>query len=271
MAKRSVVITGAASGIGEACARRFAADNDHLILADGNEAALRVAAENLRARGATVSTTVADASNRLQVHNISAEALESHGRIDVLVHASMAFENTGFLETTAEDFERLIDANLKGAFYVNQAAAKQMVRQAEEASIGEAAGVIVNILSSEAVTASPDRVVFAATQGGAHQLTKAVAMALSHHAIRVNAVGIGAVKGETIGLVDSKSARASVPLGRLGDPDDVAECVYFLTSPSAGYITGQTIYVDGGRLVRSIDSGEGTSDEKKSRKRPTTA
>lgn len=269
MAKRSVVITGAATGIGEACARRFAAENDHLVLADSDEARLRIVADDLREKGATVSTTIADASNRLQVHNIIAEALESHGRIDVLVHASMAFENTSFLETTTEDFDRLLDANLKGAFNVNQAAARQMVRQAEDAGVTEEAGVIVNILSAEAVTASPDRVVFAATQGGAHQLTRAVAMALSSHAIRVNAVGIGAVKGETISNVDTKTARESVPLGRLGDPDDVADCVFFLTSPSAAYITGQTIYVDGGRLVRSIDSGESTPPPSKKGRKQT--
>lgn len=250
MARRSVIVTGAAHGIGAACARRFAAAGDRLVLADPNEEKGRALADEIAGKGGEASFVLADAAIRLHVHNIIAEALETYGRVDALAH--MAFEDFSapFLETTEEEFDRVVVAKLRSAFLINQAAAKQFIRQAEGGS-NEFAGVIVNLISTEAVTAAPDHVAFAATQGGLLQLTKAIALALSPYGVRVNAVGIGGIKSELASGADMKELRELAPLKRLGDPEEVAETVFFLASKAASYITGQTVYVDGGRMIRS--------------------
>ncbi|MCB2096792.1 MAG: SDR family oxidoreductase [Parvularculaceae bacterium] len=250
MPNRSVIITGAASAIGAACARRFIDDGDKVVLADDDEEALRGLTDELKSKGDAAFVT-ADVANKLHVHNIIAEALETHGGVDVLVNAVIDVESGEFLELTDESFETQIASNLRGGFLLNQAVCRQMKKQLDASSSDRSDGAIVNILSVEAVTVAADRVAFAVAQGGLHQLTKAAALAMSPTGVRVNAVGIGAIKSDYMKDFDSKSARGTVPLNRIGDPDEVAEAAFFLASPAASYITGQTLFVDGGRLVRS--------------------
>lgn len=250
MPGRSVVIAGAATAIGAACARRFIEAGDRVILADEDEAKLRLLAEEINAKGEAAFVT-ADISNRLHVHNIVAEALETFGRVDVLVNATLNVAAGDFLEISEDEFNQMIDWNLKGAFLVSQAVCRQFVKQLDESTSDKSDGVIVNVLSVEAVTVAADRVAFAASQGGMHQLTKATALAMSTYGVRVNAVGIGAIKSDYMKDFDLKSARSTVPLDRVGDPEEVAEAAFFLASEAASYITGQTLFVDGGRLVRS--------------------
>ncbi|MEZ5896010.1 MAG: SDR family oxidoreductase [Parvularculaceae bacterium] len=254
MPERAVVIMGAGSSIGAACARRFSAAGERVVLADRDEKYCRDLVEELTAKGGKAVFVSADSSVRLDVHNVIAEALEAYGRVDVLVNAVMEIENCEFLETTEEQFDRIIAANLRGAFMVNQAVAKHFVRQYENDPDEAPDGAIVNIMSVEAVTATAERTAFAASQGGLNQLTKAVSLALSKYGVRANSVGIGAIKGEFLKDYEPKSARNTVPLNRIGDPEEVAEAVFFLASPASSYITGQTLYVDGGRLVRSAAS-----------------
>lgn len=250
MSGRSVIIVGAASAIGEACARRFAEAGDRLVLADTNETAGKALAAELAEKSGAVFVA-ASVANRLHVHNIIAEALETYGRADVLVNVTLHVASSDFLEMSEEAFDAVVAANLKGAFLLCQAAARQFVKQIDKSAESEGENAIVNLLSTEAITAAPDRTAFAASQGGLQQLTKAVALALSPYAIRVNAVGIGAINAEYMDEFDYKSAKSTVPLNRIGDPAEVAEAVYFLASPAASYVTGQTLFVDGGRLVRS--------------------
>ena len=235
MPSRNIIITGAAGGVGAACARRFAANGDRLLLADPDEAGGKAFAEQLRESGVEATFVHADVTNRLHVHNIIAEALDAYGGIDVLAHTVMTQFSAPFLETSEDDFDRIVAANIRGAFLINQD---------EDA----APGVIVNIGSVEAVTAAADHVAFAASQGGLHQLTKAVAMAMSPHGVRANLVGVGAIKGE-LTETEREGEREATPLKRIGDPDEVAEVAFFLASDAASYVTGQTVYVDGGKLA----------------------
>lgn len=250
MVGRSVVITGAAQGIGAACVARFAASGDKLVLADVDESAGRTLTRQLIEQNFEAVFVHADVTNRLHVHNIIAEALEAFGRIDVLAHTILERHSAPFLETSEEDFDRIVTANIRGAFLINQAVSKQMVKQLDQSAATESAGVIVNVGSVEAVTASADQVAFAASQGGLHQLTKAIAMSMSRFGIRANAVGVGAIKGDISSESESETLQNATPLQRLGDPEEVAEVIFFLSSEFASYVTGQCIYVDGGSLAR---------------------
>ena len=253
MAGRSVIVTGAARGVGAACARRFVQNGDKVVLADQDEEAGRAHAKELRDGGGEAAFVHADVSNRLHVHNIIAEALDAFGRIDALAHTTMEQFSAPFLETTEDDFERIVASNIRGAFLINQAVARHFVKRGEQADAAAASfpGAIVNIGSVEAVTAAADHVAFAASQGGLHQLTKAVAIAMSPYGVRANLVGVGAIKGETSDSAQRDAERAATPLRRIGDPEEVAEVVFFLAGEAASYVTGQCVYVDGGRLVNN--------------------
>lgn len=249
MSGRSVIITSAGRGVGEACARRFAKDGDRLIIADQDEDAGQALLTELRDSGVEAAFVHADVSNRLHVHNIIAEALDAYGGVDVLAHTMLAQLSAPFLETSEEDFENIVAANLRGAFLINQAVAKHFVKRNNDADNPSTPGAIVNIGSVEAVTPAADHVAFAASQGGVHQLTKAVAIAMSPHGVRANMVGVGAIKGEMADTAMREQERDATPLNRIGDPEEVAEVVFFLASEAASYVTGQCVYVDGGRLA----------------------
>lgn len=247
MNNRAVIVTGAGRSIGAACARRFADAGDRLLLADADEDAGRRVFEELQSAGKEVAFVHGDVSNRLHVHNIMAEAMDAFGRVDVLTHAAMEVFSAPFLETNEDEFSRVIAANILGAFLMNQAVCKQFLKQ----DAGDVDGAIVNIGSVEAVTAAADHVAFATSQGGLHQLTKAIAIAMSPHGVRANLVGLGSIKGETLADGARDMEREATPLKRIGDPEEVADVVYFLASDAASYVTGQCLYVDGGRLANA--------------------
>ena len=252
MANRSVVITGAGAGIGAACAQKFASEGDHLILVDVDEEKGRALSEQLGGEERKISFVLADITKKLDVHNVIAEALESNGRIDVLVNAAIEHFAAPFLETSEDDMARVLEHNVLGAFLINQAVAKQMVRQRDDelakAADAESPYAIVNIGSVDAVATQSIHVAFAASEGGVHQMTKSIALALCPHAIRVNTVGVGIIRGEG---ENGKLHKPVAPLERVGEPEEVANVVFFLSTKAASFVTGQSVFVDGGQLVRA--------------------
>ncbi len=243
------IVTGGARGIGLAVARRFASDGARVVIADIDEDAGSRAAEDVGAHGA-VRFVRCDVGDSADVENLVASTVKVWGSLDALVNNAGVVHAADFLKVTEADFDRVIRTNLKGMFLVGQAVARQMVKQIEE---GGTPGAIVNMSSINAVVAIGNQVPYSASKGGVMQLTKVMALSLAPYGIRVNAIGPGSIMTEMLATVmNDKAARGRVlsrtPLGRLGDPSEIAAVAAFLASDEASYITGETIYADGGRL-----------------------
>jgi glucose 1-dehydrogenase len=235
------VITGAARGIGFACAERFISEGARVVLVDIDDKGIEAA----RKLGSKAIFFKCDVSERAHVENAIGNLPKTHANIDILVNNAAASYRSDILTLTEDDFLLALKVNLLGAFHFTQLCARQMMQRTRE---GESAGAIVNIASINSLLAMPEAVAYCASKGALLQLTRASALALAPYGIRVNAVGPGSVatEGNTESL-DRVSNRT--PLGRFGTPEEIAGVVAFLASPDAAYITGEIIYVDGGRLV----------------------
>ncbi len=244
------IVTGGAKGIGLAVARRFAQEGARVVVADIDEDAGSRAVEDVGALGA-VRFIRCDVGDKADVENLVQSTVQTWGSVDALVANAGIVHAADFLEIEEADFDRVIRVNLKGIFLAGQAVARQMVKQIED---GGAPGAIVNMSSINAVFAIANQVPYSASKGGVMQLTKVMALSLAPYGIRVNAIGPGSIMTEMLASVATdKAARHVVlsrtPLGRIGDPSEIASIAAFLASDDASYITGQTIYADGGRLT----------------------
>jgi NAD(P)-dependent dehydrogenase (short-subunit alcohol dehydrogenase family) len=244
------IITGGAKGIGLACAERMSADGAKVVIADVEEEAGESAAGELARQGREVMFVNCDVSAKLDVRNLVTATLDAYGAIDILVNNAGIVAGGDFLDISEADFDRVLAVNLKGAFLVGQAVARQMV---EQVNSGAKPGSIINMSSVNAVFAIANQVPYTVSKGGMNQLTKVMALALAPHGIRVNAIGPGSIMTDILKSVASdEEARRRIlsrtPLGRIGDPAEIAAIAAFLASDDASYITGQTIYADGGRL-----------------------
>ncbi len=246
---KATIVTGGASGIGYAIAERFVNDGASVMIADVDPARGEKAAAALSAKGKALfhKTNVAD---RAEVDSLVAAAIAAFGRIDVLVNNAGIVHASDFLDLAEADFDRVLGVNLKGSFLVGQAVARHM---AERVKAGERPGSIVNMSSVNAVFALPNQIPYSVSKGGVNQLTKGMAIGLAPYGIRVNAIGPGSIMTEMLASVNSDPAAKNrllsrTPLGRIGEPAEIAAIAAFLASDEASYITGQTIYADGGRL-----------------------
>lgn len=247
---RVVIVTGAARGIGQACAKRAAAEGAKVVLADLNDVEGTRSAEQICSAGGTAKFIQTNVAERLDVHNLIAATLETYGDVDVMVCNAGIVDDAPFLELDENEFDRILRTNLKGTFLCGQAAARQFIKQIDA---GRAPGAIVNLSSVNAFFGLPDHVAYSTSKGGVMQLTRSMAVALAPHGIRVNAVGPGTIETPLIAdVVKDEAFRGKVlsrtPLGRFGQPDEIAAIVVWLASEQASYVTGETIYADGGRL-----------------------
>lgn len=246
---KTAVITGAAQGIGYAIAHRFLSEGAQVVIADINDEKGEAAAKELAALG-DVHYVSADVGERLDVHNLIAATIDTFGDIDILVNNAGIVIGGDFLTISEDDFDKVMRVNLKGAFLCSQAAAKHMVKRVAD---GGPAGCIINMSSTNAKLAIPTQIPYTISKGGVRQLTNVLAQYLAPHGIRVNAIGPGSIATEMLDAVNSnpeakRRLLARTPMGRIGEPAEIASIAAFLASADSGYVTGQTIYADGGRL-----------------------
>ncbi len=238
------IVTGAARGIGLAIAQRFVKEGAHVALADWLADDVKAEAAALGSSALAVPTDVGDAG---AVRRLVERTVERFGRLDCMVANAAVQAEIPFLDLTEEEFDRVIRVNLKGAFLCGQTAARQMVKAGSR-------GTIINMSSVNAVVAHPVLVHYAASKGGIAMLTKGMAVSLAPHGIRVNGIGPGTVNTPINanffgmpGMVERFLMRT--PLGRIAEADEIASVAVFLASDDASYVTGTTIYADGGRLA----------------------
>jgi glucose 1-dehydrogenase len=253
LAERVAVVTGAAQGIGAACVRALAEAGAHVVVSDVNEIGGTALAREIAAAGGHAVFKRADVTVQSDFVQLVAHAVDHFGRLDILVSNAGIVHGADFLELAEEDFDRVLRVNLKGAFLCGQAAARQMIAQPlREGS--SARGVIINMSSVNAVVAIANQVPYTVSKGGLNQLTKVMALALAPHGIRVMGIGPGSIATELLrnAVLSDESAKQRIlsrtPLKRLGEPQEVAAIAVFLASDDASYLTGTTIYPDGGRL-----------------------
>ena len=249
LANKVAIVTGAARGIGLAIAKRFIEEGAKVLLADIDERDGALAAKHLGASARFVHCDVGDAAEVDRMIEAACRAFT--GDIDVLVNNAGINHGGEFLDFTEADFNRVLRVNLKGSFLAGQAAARRMVAQV---AAGKKPGAIVNMSSINSVVAIPNQLPYCVSKGGIQQLTGVMALALAPHGIRVNAIGPGSVMTEMLASVanDMSAKRrllSRTPLGRIAEPEEIASVAVFLASDDASYITGETIFVDGGRLA----------------------
>ena len=242
LANKVAIVTGATQGIGLACAQRLLAEGASVMLADVKAEGASTA-ESL---GANARFFKADVSRKADVDALVAETVREFGRIDILVNNAGVTHAAEFLDVAEEDFDRVLGVNLKSMFLCSQAVARHMV--------GQGSGSIINMSSVNGTLAIPNQVPYVVSKGGVNQLTRVASIALAAHGIRVNGVAPGTILTELAkkAVLGSPEARHTIlsrtPLGRCGEPEEVASVVAFLASDDASYMTGETIVVDGGRL-----------------------
>ena len=238
--KPVALVTRAAQGIGKACAEALAEDGYHVVLADVQESVKDAAA----ALGGT--GLICDMADPAAITAMFDRIEGEIGPVAALVNNAGVAMPGDFLDYDLDAFERVININLRGVFVALQRAGRTMVDRGIK-------GAIVNMSSINALVAIPSIPAYCASKGGVMQLTKSASLALAQHGVRVNAVGPGSIDTEMMAGVNAdpgamKMVMSRTPMLRVGTPQEIANVVAFLCSDKASYITGETIYVDGGRI-----------------------
>ena len=242
---KTAVVTGGSRGIGRAVCLVLAEGGANVVLCyAGNEAAAQETAQAVEALGAKALAVRCDVSDAVQVDALVKSAVEAFGRIDILVNNAGITRDNLLMRMSEADFDAVVAANLKGAFLCMKAASRLMLKQRY--------GRIVNLSSVVGLRGNAGQVNYAASKAGVIGMTKSLAKELASRGVTVNAVAPGFIETDmTAALSEAarSAAQGSIPMGRLGGPEDVARAVGFLASDDAAYVTGQVLAVDGGMAM----------------------
>jgi len=243
---RAAVVTGASGGIGKAIALALAAHGADVLVAGRNPDKTRQATAEVAASGRRAVPCSLEITSRASAEAMAAAALKEFGRIDILVNSAGMNIRKEILSITDSDWDQVLTTNLKGVLYCCQAVGKHMVQQQY--------GKIVNIASISCFLGHPARGAYASSKGGLIQLTRVMATEWAPHHVNVNAISPSAVDTPFIDGLKKDRHRLDrelerIPLGRIAVPDDVAGAAVFLASRAADFITGQNLFIDGGRTV----------------------
>jgi len=239
------IVTGSARGLGKAIATRLAEMGANIVLNDiPSSEAIESTAEEFKARGFNVIVTRGDVRNPEDVENMVNAAVEAFGRVDILVNNAGITRDTLLLKMSEQDWDDVLDINLKGAFLCTRAVAKVMIKQRS--------GKIINIASISGVMGNAGQANYSASKAGLIGLTKSTARELASRGITCNAVVPGFIMSKMTEVLPEKVKESylnSIPLKRFGTPEEVAKVVAFLASSDSDYITGQVIHIDGGLVM----------------------
>lgn len=248
---RVALVTGGASGIGLAVAQQLGALGARLAIADIDLEGADAAAQSLAAAGAEAIPLKVDVSRPDEADSLAETVANHFGRLDILVHSAGVGMERAFLETTPEEWRRLIDIDLSGTFYCAQACARRMVQAGY--------GRIVCLSSAAGLRGGTGRAAYGAAKGGVIALTKVMAVELAPHGVTANALAPGAIETELVSRMHSAETRrvyrAGIPMDRYGSPEETAFAAVFLASEQARYVTGQILGVDGGFLAAGVMHG----------------
>lgn len=243
------IVTGATKGIGVAIAKEYTLEGAKVVLAGRTEELGQKVVDEIREKGGDAIMVVCDMSKTSDIDNLVAQTVKHYGGVDIVVNNAGVNHSTNFFDISEEDWDWVMSVDLKGSFFLGQAAARVMVEQGRS-------GSIINISSVMAVLALADQIPYCAAKGGVNQMTKAMALSLIDKGIRVNAVGPGPVMTELMERVVHNKEKHDqlmerLPIGYIASCEEIARVCVFLASEDSSYIIGQCIYPDGGRMIQS--------------------
>jgi len=253
LADKTAIVTGASSGIGRAIALKFAAEGASIVVADTVEQPIeggQGTVDMVRSAGGTAIYIRTDISDWSAVDALVGATVAQFGRLDVMVNNAAIYTSTNLIETTPEQWNRVIGVNLTGFFYCNRRAVTQMLTQAP---VNDVRGRIINISSQHGMVACPGDLPYSVSKGGIVQMTRQIAVDHADDLIVCNAVAPGKIITGKPGVANDPDAldysRRRTPWPRLGQPNDVAGAALFLASDMASYVTGINLMVDGGWMA----------------------
>jgi glucose 1-dehydrogenase len=251
LAGKTIIVTGGNSGIGEAIVLAAAAEGANIVIdyvVNPDETATLI--DKISAAGGHAVGVDADVSKPEDLHKMVSAAVDAFGRLDVIINNAGVETRTSILDTDEEQYDHVMNINLKSAFFGTQFAAKQFIKQGS-------GGLVINISSVHEEWPMPGNVAYCVSKGGTKMLTRTAGVELGPHGIRVINVAPGAVATpiNTATMNDPaklKELDAAIPLGRMAQPSEIADTVIFLASDKAGYLTSTTVFIDGGIMQGSV-------------------